>query len=44
MTALECEEQVRIHFTGWDPIWDETVLRGALQVDLGASPEDEPPY
>jgi hypothetical protein len=44
VTVLEGEEQVRIHYTGWDPIWDESVLRGALQVDLGASAEEEPPY
>jgi len=40
VTALEGEEHVRIHYPGWDPIWDASMPRGALQVDLGGAAED----
>jgi hypothetical protein len=42
--ALEGEEHVRLHFPGWDSIWDESSPRTALQVDLGGVAEDERPY
>ena len=32
--ALEPDDQVRIHFPGWDAKWDVTVPRDELQVDL----------
>ena len=32
--GLEGEDQVRIHFPGWDDKWDATVSRDELQVDL----------
>jgi hypothetical protein len=44
VTALEGEDRVRIHYSGWDPIWDESVPRSALQVNLGGAAEDGPPY
>jgi hypothetical protein len=37
VTALEGEECVRIHYTAWEPTWDETVPRSKLQVDLGTA-------
>ncbi len=42
--ALRGEEHVRIHYTGWDPAWDASVPRSALQVDLGGAAKDGPPY
>ena len=44
VTALGGDEQVRLHYPGWDPIWDESVPRSALQVDLGEVAEDESPF
>jgi hypothetical protein len=44
VTALEGEDQVRIHYCGWDPVWDESMPRDALQVDLGSGAEDGPFY
>ena len=35
--ALEGEEDVTIHYPGWDSKWDVTVPRGELQVYLGDS-------
>jgi hypothetical protein len=32
--GLEAEDQVRLHFPGWDAKWDVTVSRDELQVDL----------
>src|SRR4051794_23526581 len=29
--ALEGDERVRIHFVGWEPMWDRSVSRGELQ-------------
>ena len=37
--GLEGEDQVTIHFPGWDAKWDVTVPREELQVDLNASEE-----
>jgi hypothetical protein len=37
VTALEGDEHVCLHYPGWDQIWDESVPRSALQVDLGTS-------
>ncbi len=44
VTGLHGEEQIRIHYAGWDPIWDESVPRDSLQVDLGGSADDGSPY
>jgi hypothetical protein len=44
VTALEGEEQVRIHFAGWDSSWDESVSKDSLQVDLGSGADDRPSY
>jgi hypothetical protein len=30
-------DSVRIHYVGWDAMWDETVPRSALQVDISES-------
>jgi hypothetical protein len=40
VTDLVGEEHVRIHYTSWDPVWDESVPKSSLQVDLsGAVPD-----
>jgi hypothetical protein len=44
VTALEGEDHVRIRYPGWGPIWDASMQRSALQVDLGGAAEVEPPY
>jgi hypothetical protein len=44
VTALEGEEQVRLHYPGWDSFWDESRPRSELQVDLGGGTDDERPY
>ena len=40
---VEGEEHVHLHFPGWDSIWDESMPRTALQVDLGAVEEGKRP-
>ena len=44
VTALEGEDHVRIHYPGWDPIWDASMRRSDLQVDLGGAADDRPLY
>ncbi len=44
VTALEGEDHVRIRYPGWGPIWDTTMQRSALQVDLGGAAEYGTPY
>ena len=41
VVALEGEDDVLIHFPGWDAKWDVTVPRGELQVYLGDSIEED---
>src|SRR5262249_7590297 len=42
VAALEGRDRVRIHYPGWDPIWDESVPRSELQVDLSGSVRERP--
>jgi hypothetical protein len=37
VVALEGDDQVRIHYPGWDEKWDATVPKTELQVDLSGS-------
>jgi hypothetical protein len=39
--ALEDNDQVRLHYPGWDSKWDVTVSKTELQVDLSSSIEAE---
>ena len=41
VVALEGDDDVCVHFPGWDSKWDVTVPRGELQVFLGESIESE---
>ena len=34
---LQSDGQVRIHYTGWDSSWDETLPRERLQMDISGS-------
>ena len=44
VVALASEEDVTIHFPGWDSKWDVTVPRGELQVYLGDSIRSDDRY
>jgi hypothetical protein len=38
--GLEPGQRVKIHYLGWDNMWDESVPRSALQMDLSSSIEE----
>jgi hypothetical protein len=44
VVALEGDEDVRIHYPGWDSKWDVTVPRSELQVYLGDSVQSDDRY
>jgi hypothetical protein len=44
VVALEGDDDVRIHFPGWDSKWDVTVPRNELQVYLGDSVQSDDRY